>query len=317
MYQTLDIDSKWPKLKQWQAVSLEKDNARESSEVSLAIIPYQNELHFMWGDRHLCRCNDITKILIPGLDKTKKKTMIAADNKCLWYMDGDDLSELTISDGQKKTARLQNWTSITKYDRKTMLYTVEHSSVVYSQDYPLVSKEKKPMTRALESNNCQAGAPLIKLENSVACTVAASGEGYIAVLASHKDRKQLSLYGDPNKTTHVTEVIYTEHSNWIQRAILMLAQWLSIAIEVVSGILVYCIFTLLMWYAILFLKELIHNQFGVKLVMSELNEVVKEHIYIVIATALAIITSSFMKKPENNTKRPKLKKRATGRLKLS
>ena len=106
MYQTFDIDSKWPKLKQWQAVSLEKDNARESSEVSLAIIPYQNELHFMWGDRHLCRCNDITKILIPGLDKTKKKTMIAADNKCLWYMDGDDLSELTISDGQKKTVRL-------------------------------------------------------------------------------------------------------------------------------------------------------------------------------------------------------------------
>ena len=109
-----------------------------------------------------------------------------------------------------------------------MLSTVEHSSVVHSQDYPLVQKGKKLMTRALESDNCQAGAPLIKLENSVACTVAASGEGYIAVHASHKDRKQLSLYGDPNKTTHMTEVIYTEHSNWIQRAILMLAQWLSI-----------------------------------------------------------------------------------------
>ena len=66
-----------------------------------------------------------------------------------------------------------------------------------------------------------------------------------------------------------------------------------------------------MCYAILFLKKLIHNQFGVKLEMFELNEVVKEHIYIVIATALAIITSSFMKKPENNTKRPKSKKKAT------
>ena len=177
----------------------------------------------MWGDGHLCSCNDITKILIPGLDKMKKKTMITADDKCLWYMEGDDFSELTISDGQKKTARLQNWTSITKYDRKTMLYTVEHSSVVYSQDYPLVQKGKKLMTRALESNNCQAGTPLIKLENLVACTVAASVEGYIAVLASHNSLKQLSLYGDPNKTTHMTEVIYTEHSNWIQRAILMLA----------------------------------------------------------------------------------------------
>ena len=292
-------------------MSLEKDNASESNEVSLAIIPYENEFHFMWGDRHLCSCNDITKILIPGLDKMKKKTMIMADDKCLWGMEGDDLSELSIPDGQKKTARLQNWTSITKYDRKTMLYTVEHSSVVYSQDYPLVSKEKKPMTRALESNNCQAGTPLIKLENSVACTVAASVEGYIAVLASHKDRKQLSLYGDPNKTTHMTKVIYTENSNWIQRAILMLAQWLPIVMGKVFGILACCIFTLLMCYAILFLKKLIHNQFGVKLEMFELNEVVKEHIYIVIATALAIITSSFMKKPENNTKRPKSKKKAT------
>ena len=156
----------------------------------------------MWGDQHLCDCIDTAHVKIPRLSKrsssANKITMISGDEDIRCYMEGDYLTELIISNNHRRRTKLINWTSITHFDEKTLLYTIENSASVY-----LVNLSQLPTGRNTtygSGKHIHKNTPVLTLSDSIPHTVSAPKDGYIAVLAQHKDHKQLSLYADQEKT---------------------------------------------------------------------------------------------------------------------
>ena len=209
IFNTTIGQEKWP---QWEAVIDLADGHPQNPKIEIQAVVYQC-LH---GLHLLCTCDhlqfhvnlnlEVEVTRSPMIQKYERIYLLLANNNEQWYMEGNHLVKSVgkFKRNQKKLA-LTNWTCVTSYESEKFLYTVKESANVFITHLDAVTKDESPLSTS--QNPSQV---LIRTPNIIPDKVAASDNGYIALLGHHDDKRVLRLYACQRSTKKKTTLRYRE-----------------------------------------------------------------------------------------------------------
>ena len=127
-----------------------------------------------------------------------------------WFMERDHMV-LQHENLQRKVSRvvLTNWTSVTHYEHKKILYTVKESANIFMMDMIQPMKELTSPRNGVQKQSRQHNPKQLFI-NTMGCvpvSIAASQQGYIAMLAHQNGQKVLKLYACQKTSVHKTKLL--------------------------------------------------------------------------------------------------------------
>ena len=240
--------------------------------------------HLLSSCDHITVHMDLDKMIAESIPRDHQydgSNLIFASNTEKWYMDGNNLIR-SFGKAKQKQLVITNWTSITPYECKKILYTVKESANIFVAQMDTGPQNEQVHSLVTSSAPRRSfNKPLqqvfVNTENVVPRKITSSDSGYTVVLGNHKDHRLLQLYAcqkSVNKRTKLQskDVITQQPPSGMLSTIVERAK--NTFLLLLTAITYLILFTLIntsMLYALCVIQNYVENELGYMITVPVLD----------------------------------------------
>ena len=212
---------------------------------------------------------------------------------------GNDLIR-SLGKAKQKQLVITNWTSVTPYECKKILYTVKESANIFVAQMDTVPQNEQVHSLATSSAPRRSfNKPLqqvfVNTGNVVPRKITSSDSGYAVVLGNHKDHRLLQLYAchkSVNKRTKLrSEDVLTQEppartvSTMVERA----KNTFLLLLTAITFLILFTLINTSMLYALCVIQNYVENELGYMITVPVLDIFTKFNITPILSIGLLVL----------------------------